>query len=194
MQVVCGECSTRFALPDEKVRGRQVRIVCGRCGASIEVSASSEPAATERAPRNRLDTIPTTPEELARLMRLGTRDSHSDTQPNPISAALLGTARSVPQSHQEEPVEPEASPAFSPSRAPPAEARPDRPIPASPHLVLAESEDRPSLPRVSRKGWWLGLLALMACILAASMAARVISLGDVLGFVKGMSHRFMRSH
>lgn len=191
MQVVCGQCSTRFAVPDEKVRGRQVRIVCGRCGASIQVSTPSEPPPLERFHRDRLDTIPTTPEELERLVRVGL-DSHSDTQPNPISAALLGTAPSGAERREEAPVEPVPAPKVVFEAQ--AEALPGRPIAAPPRLVLAEPEDRPSLPRTSRASFWLGLLAVLAGVLVAFMAAHVISLAEILGFVKGLPQRLIRRH
>lgn len=194
MQVVCGQCSTRFAVPDEKVRGRHVRVVCGRCGAAIQLSIPPEAPELERPHRNPLDTIPTTPEELARLVRLGTRDSHSDTQPNPIPASLLGTAPSGPEDRDEGPLEPAAVPAVRLGERPPAEAPPGRPVASPPHFVLSEPEDRQSMPQISRAGWWLGVLALMAGLLAASMAAHIISPADVVGFIKGLPHRLIRSH
>ncbi len=42
MQFSCGECSTRYAVPDEKVRGKRIRTKCRRCGAEIFVEGPPE--------------------------------------------------------------------------------------------------------------------------------------------------------
>ncbi|HMJ11879.1 MAG TPA: zinc-ribbon domain-containing protein [Polyangiaceae bacterium] len=55
MNVSCGSCPAKYAIPDEKVRGRKVRITCKRCGAPIVVDGTSagqgaEPAAAPSQP------------------------------------------------------------------------------------------------------------------------------------------------
>lgn len=61
MEVSCTSCPARFAVPDDKVRGRKVRIACKRCGAPIIVdgtvlgaeappSGAAKPAAAVKAP------------------------------------------------------------------------------------------------------------------------------------------------
>src|SRR5262245_3321490 len=61
MQFSCGQCSTRYAVPDDKVRGKRIRTKCRKCGAEILVdgarlggdappsSAAPAPAATAAA-------------------------------------------------------------------------------------------------------------------------------------------------
>jgi predicted Zn finger-like uncharacterized protein len=39
MEVRCSQCSTRYLVPDEKVRGRKVRLPCRRCGNAIVINA-----------------------------------------------------------------------------------------------------------------------------------------------------------
>ena len=41
MQFSCGQCSTRYAVPDEKVRGKRIRTKCRKCGAEIVVDGAS---------------------------------------------------------------------------------------------------------------------------------------------------------
>jgi predicted Zn finger-like uncharacterized protein len=41
MEVTCSQCSTRYMVPDEKVRGRKVRLPCRRCGNAIIIDARS---------------------------------------------------------------------------------------------------------------------------------------------------------
>jgi predicted Zn finger-like uncharacterized protein len=41
MNVSCGSCPAKYAVPDEKVRGRKVRITCKRCGAAIIVDGTA---------------------------------------------------------------------------------------------------------------------------------------------------------
>jgi predicted Zn finger-like uncharacterized protein len=48
MNVACSSCPAKYAVPDEKVRGRKVRITCKRCGAPIIVDGT-QPSAFEAA-------------------------------------------------------------------------------------------------------------------------------------------------
>jgi predicted Zn finger-like uncharacterized protein len=41
MQFSCGQCSTRYAVPDDKVRGKRIRTKCRKCGAEIVVDGTS---------------------------------------------------------------------------------------------------------------------------------------------------------
>jgi predicted Zn finger-like uncharacterized protein len=50
MNVSCSQCSTRYAIPDAKVRGRKVRLPCRRCGAPIIIDARSVPQGAASAP------------------------------------------------------------------------------------------------------------------------------------------------
>jgi predicted Zn finger-like uncharacterized protein len=50
MKFVCGKCSTKYSLSDERVAGRVVKIRCKSCGNIIEVSGPGAPAAAGAAP------------------------------------------------------------------------------------------------------------------------------------------------
>src|SRR5689334_3846045 len=41
MQFSCRQCSTRYAVPDDKVRGKRIRTKCRKCGAEIVVDGAS---------------------------------------------------------------------------------------------------------------------------------------------------------
>ena len=44
MIFACGKCRTRYKLPDEKVRGRVLRVRCKACGAVVQVKDPDLPA------------------------------------------------------------------------------------------------------------------------------------------------------
>ncbi|HEX4336560.1 MAG TPA: zinc-ribbon domain-containing protein [Polyangiaceae bacterium] len=57
MNIACSSCPAKYAVPDEKVRGRKVRITCKRCGAAIIVDGTAVGAtgtgdAPARPPQN----------------------------------------------------------------------------------------------------------------------------------------------
>src|SRR6187549_3807583 len=57
MNVTCTGCPAKYAVPDEKVRGKKVRITCKHCGTNIVVDGTaanddvlSKPAAQVASP------------------------------------------------------------------------------------------------------------------------------------------------
>ena len=51
MNVTCTGCPAKYAVPDEKVRGKKVRITCKHCGTAIVVDGSSLGAEAVAAPK-----------------------------------------------------------------------------------------------------------------------------------------------
>jgi hypothetical protein len=45
MNIACIACPARYAIPDEKIVGRKVRIGCRRCGTKLVVDGTADPAA-----------------------------------------------------------------------------------------------------------------------------------------------------
>jgi PHP family Zn ribbon phosphoesterase len=41
MNVSCSKCPARYAVPDAKVRGKKVHMVCRHCGATIAIDGTS---------------------------------------------------------------------------------------------------------------------------------------------------------
>jgi predicted Zn finger-like uncharacterized protein len=77
MRVTCDACGTRYAIADERVQGRSVKIKCKKCGASVPVGA---PAGADPGWTALLDDgeqRPVTLEQLAELYRAGA--VHDDT-------------------------------------------------------------------------------------------------------------------
>jgi predicted Zn finger-like uncharacterized protein len=50
MNVTCTGCPAKYSVPDEKVRGKKVRITCKHCGTNIVVDGSALGAASQSAP------------------------------------------------------------------------------------------------------------------------------------------------
>src|SRR6185369_13702878 len=51
MNVTCTGCPAKYAVPDEKVRGKKVRITCKHCGTNIIVDGTVSDAAPEASPK-----------------------------------------------------------------------------------------------------------------------------------------------
>ena len=50
MNIACSNCPAKYAVPDEKVRGRKVRITCKRCGSPIVVDGTAPATAGAAEP------------------------------------------------------------------------------------------------------------------------------------------------
>src|SRR3954471_1725829 len=51
MNVTCTGCPAKYAVPDEKVRGKKVRITCKHCGTNIVVDGTALGAAQSAQPK-----------------------------------------------------------------------------------------------------------------------------------------------
>ena len=51
MNVTCTGCPAKYAVPDEKVRGKKVRITCKHCGTNIVVDGTAVDASVEASPK-----------------------------------------------------------------------------------------------------------------------------------------------
>src|SRR5262245_60205279 len=62
MKVPCGQCPAKYAILDERIQGKKVRIHCKRCGAAIVVDGKTNPPTitTEggQRPTNATDSVP----------------------------------------------------------------------------------------------------------------------------------------
>lgn len=47
MKVQCGQCPAKYAVSDDRIAGKKVRLRCKRCGASIVVNGKVDPATVE---------------------------------------------------------------------------------------------------------------------------------------------------
>ena len=60
MNVACPSCPAKYAVPDEKVRGKKARITCKRCGSAIIVDGTSLQA-SKPPPKPRAEPLPPPP-------------------------------------------------------------------------------------------------------------------------------------
>src|SRR5882724_2930521 len=76
MNVTCTGCPAKYAVPDEKVRGKKVRITCKHCGTNIVVDGS----ALGVAPKLSVEAKPVPAPEEATYM-VGFADDRQETHP-----------------------------------------------------------------------------------------------------------------
>lgn len=77
MRVTCDGCGAKYAIADERLQGRSVRVKCKKCGTSIAVGALNASGAAPAEPTWTVllddgDQKPVTPGQLAELYRDGT--------------------------------------------------------------------------------------------------------------------------
>jgi predicted Zn finger-like uncharacterized protein len=118
MKVQCGHCPAKYAVVDERIQDKKVRIHCKRCGASIVVDGkvdpplvTSTPARKSQRPPSMASDLPPPPES----------EPESRPSPRPVAHTMMGgleapaaerlRARSSP------PPRPMRSPASPPARA-----------------------------------------------------------------------------
>ena len=64
MNVVCGACPAKYSIPDDKVRGRKVRIPCKHCGAAIIIDGTALQS-DSAAVANKSQSLPAKPHKLS---------------------------------------------------------------------------------------------------------------------------------
>jgi predicted Zn finger-like uncharacterized protein len=83
MNIACASCPAKYAVPDDKVRGRKVRITCKRCGAAIIVDGTSLAAAA----------LPGTAERPAQQTIAGGTEAPADHAPPPAADGVAASAK-----------------------------------------------------------------------------------------------------
>jgi hypothetical protein len=88
MKVQCGQCPAKYAVSDERVVDKKVRIHCKRCGASIVVDGKVNPPLVTSTPA-RQSTRPTaaSPDRLPPVVE---RSPDSRPSPRPVAHTILG--------------------------------------------------------------------------------------------------------
>ncbi|HEU4405563.1 MAG TPA: zinc-ribbon domain-containing protein [Polyangiaceae bacterium] len=145
MRVTCDGCGAKYAIADERLQGRSVRVKCKKCGASIAVGALN--AAGGAAPAEPTWTVllddgeqkPVTPEQLAELYREGTVHDDSylwkDGMGDWLPLSELEEAKRIVSGAPEPGVEVTAVPVADPAALAPAE-RARRAVTSSPNVDL----------------------------------------------------------
>jgi predicted Zn finger-like uncharacterized protein len=147
MNVTCGACPAKYVIPDEKVRGRKVRIPCKHCGAAIIVDGTGLSGQASNAPNNPQGP-PAEPQKVnppaAQVATASANPSPgSAVQPNPAAAAPVQAVR--PQRKIRQTIIGVAAPANAPDSAR------DRPAPVrkpTPIYVRAPNADEIAAARI----------------------------------------------
>ncbi len=149
MNVACGACPAKYVIPDEKVRGRKVRIPCKHCGAAIIVDGTALPGPASGAP-SKPQSLPAEPEKVgppgapvAAVRANPFPPAGSAVQPNPTAAKPAQAVR--PQRAIRQTIIGVAAPANAPDSAQ------DRPAPVrkpTPIYVRAPNADEIAAARI----------------------------------------------
>jgi predicted Zn finger-like uncharacterized protein len=90
MKVQCGQCPAKYAVSDERVRDRKVRIHCKRCGASIIVDGKVDPPLITSTPARPSVRPSPHPAPLPDNQPLPDPDPESRPSPRPVAHTIMG--------------------------------------------------------------------------------------------------------
>ncbi|HKO89941.1 MAG TPA: zinc-ribbon domain-containing protein [Polyangiaceae bacterium] len=128
MQVQCGQCPAKYAVADDRIRDKKVRIRCRRCNAAIVVDGKVEPPLVTSTPaRPSARPLSSMPPESGPASSPPALDSRADA-PRPVAHTIMGgleapIARKLVQEHV---AQTRSSPPPKPTRSDPRAAAPQR--------------------------------------------------------------------
>jgi len=89
MKVQCGQCPAKYAVADERIRDKKVRIRCKRCNAAIVVDGKVEPPLVTSTPaRKSAHPLPPVPPES--FPPPEDREPKSRPSPRPVAHTIMG--------------------------------------------------------------------------------------------------------
>lgn len=89
MKVQCGQCPAKYAVADDRIRDKKVRIRCKRCNAAIVVDGKVEPPLVTSTPaRKSAHPLPSTPPET--FPPPEDREPLSRPSPRPVAHTIMG--------------------------------------------------------------------------------------------------------
>jgi len=150
MNVACSACPAKYVIPDDKVKGRKVRIPCKHCGAAIIIDGtvpSGEPTpAVSKVPPGEAAVVSAPPPRRELRGPLATGNASAAGLPNKsTSVPTSGAARAQRTIRQT--IIGVAAPANSPALQPPQQVRRPTPIyvraAAPPELTSTEPQASP---------------------------------------------------
>jgi predicted Zn finger-like uncharacterized protein len=86
MKVQCGQCPAKYAVSDERIQDKKVRVHCKRCGASIVVDGKVDPPLVTSTPARKSQRPPSTPPESPPPER----EPESRPSPRPVAHTIMG--------------------------------------------------------------------------------------------------------
>jgi predicted Zn finger-like uncharacterized protein len=91
MKVQCGQCPAKYAVSDERIQDKKVRIHCKRCGASIVVDGKVNPPLITSTPARRsVRPTSTVPPETPPPPSPAEREPDSRPSPRPVAHTIMG--------------------------------------------------------------------------------------------------------
>jgi predicted Zn finger-like uncharacterized protein len=89
MKVQCGQCPAKYAVSDERIQDKKVRIHCKRCGASIVVDGKVDPPLVTSTPARR-SVRPASSPPPEPLPPVAEREPDSRPSPRPVAHTIMG--------------------------------------------------------------------------------------------------------
>jgi predicted Zn finger-like uncharacterized protein len=89
MKVQCGQCPAKYAVSDERIQDKKVRIHCKRCGAAIIVDGKVSPPLVTSTPARR-SARPTSPSGPPDNFPALEREPDSRPSPRPVAHTIMG--------------------------------------------------------------------------------------------------------
>src|SRR5688572_8200991 len=87
MKVQCGQCPAKYAVSDERIKDKKVRIHCKKCGAAIVVDGKVDPPLVTSTPARPSVRPANTAPELAPPPE---REPESRPSPRPVAHTIMG--------------------------------------------------------------------------------------------------------
>ncbi len=154
MKVQCGQCPAKYAVSDERIQDKKVRIHCKRCGASIVVDGKVEPPLITSTPARKSARPAAAPSDHPPPSPIE-REPDSRPSPRPVAHTIMGgleapAAERLQRVRSSPPPRPIRSPAspFERDDEPPAAGGPPeaRGLP-DPHSAMDENRWRVALTK-----------------------------------------------
>jgi predicted Zn finger-like uncharacterized protein len=89
MKVQCGQCPAKYAVADERIRDKKVRIRCKRCNATIIVDGKVDPPLVTSSPA-RKSARPSPSQVSSEIPRPPEREPDSRPFPRPVAHTIMG--------------------------------------------------------------------------------------------------------
>jgi predicted Zn finger-like uncharacterized protein len=156
MKVQCGQCPAKYAVSDERIQDKKVRIHCKRCGASIVVDGKVDPPLVTSTPARKSARPPGAPSDSPPPPPPPPeREPDSRPSPRPVAHTIMGgleapAAERLQRTRSSPPPRPIRSPASPLERddePPTAEAPPGARGLPDPQLVPDENRWRVALTK-----------------------------------------------
>jgi predicted Zn finger-like uncharacterized protein len=87
MKVQCGQCPAKYAVSDERIQDKKVRIHCKRCGASIVVDGKVDPPLVTSTPARKSQRPPQATSDSEPPPE---REPESQPSPRPVAHTIMG--------------------------------------------------------------------------------------------------------